>query len=144
MINSDIAVQNNFRFEIDGASALMTTFQKCEGLTATYAIKAYEEGGQNGYVHQLPGRLSYENISLTRAVCGESMAVAKWFASFGTKVTRSTARISALGSNGAEIATWNLMGVIPVSYSVAGAEAGTTGALTETLVLSHEGFADLL
>ena len=138
---SDPAVQGGFKVMIDNCP--LGTFAKCEGLKATYAVKSYEEGGQNGYVHQLPGRLSYENVTLTRAVNSESLGLATWFASYQTMVKRSTGRITVLGVGGDEVVTWNLMGVFPVTWSAGAIEAGATGVLIETLVIAHEGFFDL-
>ncbi|MDJ0770656.1 MAG: phage tail protein [Ilumatobacter sp.] len=138
---SELAVQAGFKVTIDNCP--LGTFAKCEGLKATYAVKSYEEGGQNGYVHQLPGRLSYENITLTRAVSTESLGLATWFSAYQSMVKRSTARITVMDPAGEEVVTWNLMGVFPVSWSAGALDAEASGALIETLVIAHEGFFDL-
>jgi phage tail-like protein len=135
------AQQNRFKVMIDNLPIGM--FTKCDGLKATYAVKTYEEGGQNNFVHKLPGRLSYENITLVRSVSEESLALAGWFASFQAAVKRSTGRITVMDATGAEVVTWNLMGVVPVSWSAAGVDASGNGVLLETLVIAHEGFFDL-
>ncbi len=106
-------------------------------------MKSYEEGGQNNFVHQLPGRLSYENITLVRNVSEESLALAGWFASFQAAVKRSTGRITVMDVAGSEVVTWNLMGVFPVSWSADGVDSSGNGVLLETLVIAHEGFFDL-
>ena len=138
---SDPAVQGVFKVTIDNKA--LGTFAKCEGLKATYAVKTYEEGGQNGFVHQLPGRLSYENITLSRAVNVESLGLAAWFASYQSLVKRSTMMITVMDTAGNEIVTWTLMGAFPVTWSAGALEAGATGVLTETLVMAHEGFYDI-
>jgi phage tail-like protein len=135
------AQQNRFKVMIDNCP--IGTFTKCDGLKATFAVKSYEEGGQNNFVHQLPGRLSYENITLVRSVSEESLGLAAWFASFQAAVKRSTGRITVMDVTGAEVVTWNLMGVFPVSWSAAGSDAAGNGVLLETLVIAHEGFFDL-
>ncbi|MGH9134783.1 MAG: phage tail protein [Ilumatobacteraceae bacterium] len=135
------AQQNRFKVMIDNCP--IGTFAKCDGLKATYAVKSYEEGGQNNFVHQLPGRLSYENITLVRTVSEESLGLAGWFASFQAAVKRSTGRITVMDAAGAEVVTWNLMGVVPVSWSAAGVDASGNGVLQETLVIAHEGFFDM-
>jgi phage tail-like protein len=135
------AQQNRFKVMIDNCP--IGVFAKCDGLKATYAVKTYEEGGQNNFVHQLPGRLSYENITLVRGVSEESLALAGWFASFQAAVKRSTGRITVMDATGSEVVTWNLMGVVPVSWSAAGIDAAGNGVLLETLVIAHEGFFDL-
>jgi phage tail-like protein len=138
---SNPAQQNRFKVMIDNLP--IGAFSKCEGLKATYAVKTYEEGGQNNFTHQLPGRLSYEHITLTRNVTEESLALAAWFSSFQAAVKRSTGRITAMDAAGNDIVTWNLMGVFPVSWSAGGADASGNGLLLETLVIAHEGFFDL-
>jgi len=117
-------------------------FTKCDGMKATYDVKSYEEGGQNNFVHQIPGRMKYENITLTRPVTEESLALQSWFAGFKAAVKRSTGRITVMDAAGSEIVTWNFAGVFPVSWSAAGMDAAGNAVLTETLVLSHEGFFD--
>lgn len=135
---SNAAQQNRFKVMIDNCP--LGAFSKCEGMKASYSIKTYEEGGQNGFVHQLPGRLSYENITLTRVVTNESLQLAVWFKSYQAMVKRSTARITVMDAAGNDIATWEMIGVFPVSWSAGGADASGTGLMTETLVLAHEGF----
>lgn len=135
------AQQNRFKVMIDNCP--LGAFSKLDGLKASYAVKTYEEGGQNGFVHHLPGRLSYENISLTRTVSEESLGLAAWFASYQTMVKRSTGRITVMDAAGDEVVTWSLMGVFPVSWQVGAADATANGMLTETLVIAHEGFLDL-
>ena len=55
-----------FKVAIDGHE--LGNWQKCDGLNIEYDIQEYREGGQNGYVHRLPGRAKYENLKLTRPV----------------------------------------------------------------------------
>lgn len=134
------AQQNRFKVMIDGLP--LGDFTKCEGLKASYEMKAYSEGGQNHFVHQLPGRVSYENVTLTRPITEASKAVAAFFASFQVAVRRSNAQISVMDSAGSEVMSWVLGGVVPVSWSASSADADAAGVITETLVLSHTGFLE--
>jgi phage tail-like protein len=134
------AQQNRFKVMVDNLP--IGVWNKCEGLKATYDVKSYEEGGQNNFVHQIPGRLKYENITLSRPVTSDSKGVAAWFAGFKAAVKRSTGRITVMDAGGTDIMTWNVTGVFPVSWSANGLDVGANGVLTETLVLSHEGFFD--
>lgn len=134
------AQQNRFKVMIDNMP--IGVFTKCDGLKATYEVKDYQEGGQNNFVHQIPGRLKYDNITLTRSVTTESSALQSWFAGFKATVKRSTGRITVMDSAGTDIVTWNFAGVFPVSWSASGMDASGNAVLTESLVLSHEGFFD--
>lgn len=138
---NDPGQQNRFKVIID--SLPLGNFSKCEGLKASYDIKVYEEGGQNGFAHQLPGRLKYEHITLTRPIDAQSKGVAAWFAGFRAAVRRAHAQITVLDVAGNEIMNWTLSGVVPVSWSAGTIDVASNGVVTETLVLSHEGFLDV-
>jgi phage tail-like protein len=137
---SNPAQANRFKVTIDNCP--IGSFQKCEGLKATYDVKEYEEGGQNNFVHRIPGRMKYENITLTRNVSEESLGLQTWFAGFKAAVKRSTGRITAMDAGGKEVVTWNMAGVFPVSWSASAMDAKGNDVMTEQLVLSHEGFFD--
>ena len=50
----------------------------------------------NGFVHQLPGRIKYTNVKLTRPVNADTAKIAAWFASMngtsGARRPRSSSR----------------------------------------------------
>jgi phage tail-like protein len=127
------------RFEVVIDDVELGAFTECEGLAAEYEIHEYEEGGQNSYVHKLPGRLKFPTIRLTRAVDEKSKKLAKWFTSVQGS-GRKTGSITALNSAGEEVARWQLIGIYPArwigpSFSVLG------GAVAkESLELAHNGF----
>ncbi len=69
--------------------------------------------------------------------------MAVWFASFRVIVRRANAQITVMDSGGNDVMDWTFSGVVPVSWSASAADIGGSGVLTETLVLSHEGFFDV-
>lgn len=127
-----------FTVTIDGCD--IGSFTSCEGLGAEYEVFDYEEGGQNGYVHRLPGRLRYTNIRLTRPVDQSSKNLAAWFSSLRQSVERKNGSISALDPSGAVIVTWNLAGLFPARWTGPNFSAEGNGVAKETLELSHNGF----
>lgn len=128
-----------FRVRIDGEEDL-GSWSKCDGLSVEYEVKEYMEGGENRFVHRIPGRIKYQNIKLTRVINEDSSKVAAWVAGLRRDVKRKTAHIAALDPKGNPIATWNLDGVYPVKWSGPSFDIGTNQAATETLELSHNGF----
>ena len=46
------------------------------------------EGGENGFVHKLPGRLEYDDIKLTRPVDQHSGELATWFTGYQDAVRK--------------------------------------------------------
>ena len=83
-------------------------FPDVSGLELSVSVTSYEEGGENGYVHKLPGRASWPHIVMKSGVT-DSDALFQWvsqssgdgFAAAGNKITRCTGAITALGTDGA-------------------------------------------
>ena len=135
----DPGVAYLFEVQIDGHSIGLWT--ECTGLVAQYQIEEYEEGGQNMFVHKLPGRLKFENIKLKRALDGQSGKVASWFASVHhSSVVRTTASITLLDPELEKVADWHLMDVVPVRWSGPSLNAGQNAVAEEELELAHHGF----
>ena len=128
-----------FRVTIDGQTSL-GNWTKCEGLEVEYDIHEYEEGGQNGYVHRIPGRAKYQNIRLARPVDPSSIQVATWLASIQAVVKRQTAQIQVMDGAGSVVAMWNLMGVFPAKWTGPNLDVTSNEVATETLELVHNGF----
>jgi phage tail-like protein len=129
----------HFRVRIDGEQDL-GAWSKCDGLSVEYEVKEYMEGGENAFVHKIPGRAKYQNIKLTRIVNKESAKVAVWLTSLQATVRRQTAEIAALDGKGETIATWTLKGVYPAKWTGPSFDAGSNQVATETLELVHNGF----
>jgi len=128
-----------FRVKIDGDGDL-GNWSKCDGLSVEYEVFEYKEGGENAFIHRIPGRAKYQNIKLTRPINKDSKKVADWIAKLKIEVRRQTAEITALDSEGNPIATWNLEGVYPVRWSGPSLDIGNNQVANETLELAHNGF----
>lgn len=131
-----------FRVKIEGVD--LGSFTKCEGLGCEMTVMQREEGGVNDFVHQLPGRMKFSNITLTRPVSKENQAasqnVAKWLASVAAKPKRTTAQIEALDPVGQPLFSWSLNGVIPVKWKGPSFDVESAKVAVETLELAHNGF----
>jgi phage tail-like protein len=133
---------NAMRFDVKVDGLELGSFTALDGIGASYAVEQYQEGGMNDFVHQLPGRLSYTNVKLTRPVDLQSKGLAAWFSSmargFGT--LRCTATIIAFNDNREPVAEWTLTGVYPVRYTGPSFSADSGKVATESLELAHNGF----
>lgn len=139
MPDSPDAQSLRFRVKIDGHGDL-GNWSKCDGLSVEYDVFEYKEGGENAFVHRIPGRAKYQNVKLTRPVNKDSKKVANWMAKLKIEVKRQTAEISALDTEGNPIATWNLEGVFPVKWNGPSLDVGANSVAMETLELAHNGF----
>ena len=129
------------RFSVEiGGKFDLGDWNKCDGLTVEYEVKEYQEGGNNDFVHRLPGRVKYQNIKLTRPLNKKSGEVANWVSSDRTQFERPTAKIVALDTEGNEIVSWTLDKVYPVKWSGPTFDVSSNQPATETLELAHNGF----
>lgn len=118
------------------------SFNSCEGLGCEFVIEQREEGGNNGMVWQLPTRIKYPNVKLTRPVTRDSQKITNWISGMAAGVKRRTAVIEAKTLEGRTIASWSLSEVIPVRWTGPQLSAEQTKVATETLELAHHGFLD--
>jgi phage tail-like protein len=136
---TDPAVTVCFVIKIDDRP--FGSFTTCEGLGCEVTVEKREEGGNNDFVHQLPGRITYPNIKFTRPLNGDSAKVSEWLGKMtASRIQRHNASIQAMTADGTVVCTWNLQGVILVRWT--GPQFGVDGpkVATETLELAHHGF----
>lgn len=136
---TETAVGIQYRVRVDGQD--LGLFDTCEGLSVEVVIETREEGGNNEFVHQLPTGLRYPHLTLTRALGKDTSKVTEWIATMATGYRRRTCQITVLTSDGREVASWSLQGVVPVRWSGPQLQPDNTRVLTEQLVLAHHGFA---
>lgn len=137
-IDSDPAVAVSFSVTVDGQD--LGAFTSCEGLGFEVSVETREEGGNHHFVHQLPGRLKYTNITLTRAVNADTAKLARWVASMASEPRRTAAQIVAMTHEMKAVVRWGLTGVIPVKWTGPQLNVENPKVATETLELAHHGF----
>ncbi|GAA1660479.1 phage tail protein [Fodinicola feengrottensis] len=127
-----------FVVKIDDQS--LGTFDSCDGLGMEFVMETREEGGQNGMVWQLPTRIKWSNVKLTRPVSKDTEKVTKYFAAMAAGFQRKTAVIEARTLHGEVVTSWSLAGVIPVKWSGPQLGMDNNKIAMETLELAHHGF----
>ncbi|GAB3116952.1 phage tail protein [Streptomyces calidiresistens] len=136
----DPATTPFFRLTIDGD--IVGDFNKVDGLAVRMETEQYQEGGNNGYAWQLPTRITFSTIRLTRPVTEDSARIAKWISSVQTGIVRPTGAITALLANGTEIVTWGLLDVLPVGWTGPDFDPEGNSVAVEVLEIAHHGFTD--
>ncbi|MFD7031404.1 phage tail protein [Streptomyces sp. NPDC051555] len=129
-----------FTLTIDGES--LGYFNGCEGLSSQVEVEHRQEGGNNGFVWQLPTRVTFSTIRLTRPLTPDTAKVAKWISSVQTGIKRPTAQIAALRADGSLVARWGLIDVLPVRWQGPTLDPASAAVATEVLEIAHHGFTD--
>ncbi len=134
----DTAVSLRYVVLIDDDN--LGAFTSCEGLGCEVVMEVREEGGNNTSVWQLPTRLKFPNIKLTRPLGKETEQIARWFASMATGYKRQTGTIQAMRTDGNIVAEWELLDVVPVRWSGPSLSPDQPKVVTETVEIAHHGF----
>jgi phage tail-like protein len=132
-----------FRIEIGGAA--VAHFQDCSGLTMEIEILEHQEGGNNDYVHKLPGRVKWTNITFKRGVTDDD-AFLKWRPSIeGGKIVveRKNLTIALLAHDGTAAKMWTVREAYPVKYTGPDMRASSMDTAIETLELAHTGWNEV-
>lgn len=141
MADDDPVVGLSFRIRIEGVD--LGPFATCEGLGCEVVLETRQEGGNNGYVWQLPTRLRYPNVKLSRPLGPDTTKVARWFSEMATGVRkRQHAYITALRADGTKVAEWGLLDVVPVRWQ-GPAFNDTARVYNETVEIAHGGYLDV-
>ena len=132
-----------FRFGLEISGIEEARFTECSGMQASTDVFEYKEGGLNGYVHKLPGRVSYSNITLKRGVT-ESNDLYEWYERVLKKKDKSAELkdISILQYDplGNVKYRWNLMKAFPVKWSAPSFDSGNSQTAVETFELAFGDF----
>lgn len=134
-----------FLVEVDGVE--LGRFMEITGLEVTVDVEEMHEGGENSYVHKLPGRMSWPNLVLKRGIT-QNDTLLKWlnkssgeqFAANGNSLTRSTAAITLVGAGGKRLRSWDFDGAYPVKWRGPTFAVASEDMAVEELEIAHHGF----
>jgi phage tail-like protein len=141
--DEDPAVSVCFVVELDDIK--LGAFSSCEGLGAEVVLEQREEGGNNDFVWQLPTRVKYPNIKLSRPLTKDTAQVAEWIAkTIGGGKARSTkaktGTIRAMRADGSVVAEWSLFAVVPVRWTGPSLNTDSAKVAMETIEIAHHGY----
>jgi phage tail-like protein len=134
----DVFVGVAFAVTLDKDS--IGTFNSCEGFGLEVVMEQREEGGNNGLVWQLPTRMKYSNIKLSRPIGPDSAKLTKWIVKALNGLKPVSGLIEALDAEGKMVVSWELQDVVPVRWTGPSLNLDSPKVFTETLEIAHHGF----
>jgi phage tail-like protein len=111
-------------------------FSNCSGLELGFDVYEYHEGGNNDFVHRLPGGLHYPNLLLSRGLTHEQ-ALLQWFYATQTQPQRKEMTLTLKGGDVERI--WTFADAFPVRWTGPQLSSNETTVATETLEIAHAG-----
>ncbi|AWL38123.1 MULTISPECIES: phage tail protein [Streptomyces] len=139
MTDNIFATSVFFRLVIGGTD--LGAFHTCSGLGAEVEMEQYAEGGNNGFAWQLPGRITWTNITLTRPVTADTTKIARWLNEIIQRVEPKDGEIVALRPDLSPIISWQVQGIVPVRWQGPSFDPANSQAAVETLEIAHEGLS---
>ena len=132
--NRSAATTYNFKVSIPDIDTI-GYFAECRGLKMSVEVYEYRAGGNNDFVHHLPGRVSYPHLELSRGLTNED-ALMKWF--MDTTVKANLKEVTITLASGKVSRTWTFADAFPISWEGPSATAGA-GVAMESLTICHSG-----
>lgn len=137
-----------FVFQVDEVD--IGAFTEVSGLSVEVEVEEVAEGGQNGFVHKLPGRMKWPNIVMKRGVA-DADSLFEWFlktsgegfAGEGDKLTRTTGKVLMVDAAGRALRGWEFYGAYPVRWNGPTFAATSSDLAMEELEIAHHGFSGL-
>lgn len=129
---------NRFYLEIDGT--VRALFVEVSGLQVETDVLEYAEGGNNGFVHRLPGRTRIGNLTLKRGMVVDS-EMFTWYMDIaaGRKINRRNVSLIVYDIDAKELQRWNFFAAYPVRWVGPQLSATSTTNAVETIELAHAG-----
>lgn len=119
-------------------------FQDVTGLSVDVNLDTYNEGGENRFVHRLPGRSKYSDLVLKRGMTLVS-GVTAWcqdsIENFNYQPTNML--ISLLNEQHLPVSSWYIVNAIPIKYDVSGLNAEQGQIVIESMTLRYEYYKSL-
>ena len=116
-------------------------FREVSGLSGNLEMKTYNEGGNNGYMVQIPSEVRWPNLVLSRGVI-DSNAMWSWFEDVTLGIIqRKTLTIMMLDRDRTPAMWWTVTGAIPVKWTGPTLNGMSDEVASESLELAHQGIS---
>jgi phage tail-like protein len=137
-VRNDPYLACNFLVEID--NLVVGGFSEVSGLRIETEVKDYREGGENDFVHKLPGPTLYPSNLILKHGIADSTVLWDWYQDVTLGViTRRSGAIILLDATGDKVWRWDFFDAYPVRWIGPDFRADSAAVAVETIELVHHG-----
>jgi phage tail-like protein len=131
-------------FELFPQAPVDVRFQEVSGLSMTMATDSIAEGGENRFVHKLPARASFSDITLKRGLF-EKSALYTWCknAIEHYEFKPLNLLIVLLNDQHLPVYSWRVVNAIPTKWELSPFSAEKSEVVIETMVLTYNYFSPI-
>jgi len=127
------------RFYVLIEGVAQAVFTEVGGLQIETEVTDYPEGGNNRFVHRVPGRTKFSNLTLKRGMTS-SNELFKWYIkTINGQAKRRNLSVVMYDPLGEEVLRWDFVNAYPIKWVGPQLSAASNTAAVETLELAHEG-----
>ncbi len=134
-----------------GPTAIEAGFETVNGINVTMNVDKITEGGENTFVHKVPGRIAYDsNLELKRGLITGISPFGLWcrshfsgginVVSISKKIVTRDIIVHLLNANQIPVMSWVFVGAYPVKWDIKGFSARESEIAVETLSLAYRYF----
>jgi phage tail-like protein len=138
LITNDPGLSVYFKAVVDGVQ--LGDWTTCSGLGISIEHEPRSDTAMSFVMAHLPGKVTFNNITLGRPISPDTDKVVAWITSFAMLPVPTAAQITALDPMGNEIITFNLWGVVPIRWTGPSFDAASLKVAEEQLELAFQGF----
>jgi len=125
-----------FYVEVDGIK--QAVFTEVSGLQLEVEYFDYQEGGNNIFVHRLPGRMKVSNVTFKCGWTGTS-DFQQWAEQIAQgQIQRKHVSVIMYNPAGDEVSRWSLLNAYPIKWVAPQLRASEATTAVETLELAYE------
>ena len=128
-------------FELFPQTPVDVRFQDVSGLSVTMGTESFTEGGENRFVHKLPTRTQYSDLTLKRGLFAVS-GLTEWCRESieNYQIKPLNLLVSLLNENHIPLQSWYVVHAIPTKWEVSSLNAEQSQVAIESLTLSYHYF----
>lgn len=117
-------------------------FQEAGGIGAEMSLETFREGGENRFVHQLPGTLKQPRLTLKRGVAPIDSGLVKWCkdvleGGLGMRIKPQQVELRLLDREAGVLCSWSFANAYPVKWAVAEFRSNKNEVALETVELAY-------
>lgn len=130
----------------DISNSMDSKFQEVSGITMeTEGGEQIKEGGQNMFIHQLPGRTKYSDLELKRGLLAASSDLATWCKDsiqndYTEKIKLRDVYVKLMNEEGKAVMSWHFYNAYPTKLDVSGLKSTDSSIIVQSITLVYEYF----